>query len=254
MNSFFEVSSYGISDQGLIRKNNEDVWGSLPSQNFFVLADGMGGHNAGEIAAREAVDSLVTHVKNIFSSSRKENKHPEHLAKHLQYAIQDTNCLIKEMACTHSAYSGMGTTLCCILLHKNQLIYANVGDSRIYRYRQSLDQISEDHSLKNHLLKKGKLTPENMERYPYKNRLTKALGTQSHIVPDIGFLDVFSGDIFFLCSDGLTDHLSDAEITQIINATSCIEEIANTLINEAKLKGGKDNITVVMVKLIEKNQ
>ncbi|MCX6988417.1 MAG: Stp1/IreP family PP2C-type Ser/Thr phosphatase [Chlamydiae bacterium] len=252
MTSFFEVVSFGISDQGLVRNNNEDVWGCLPSHQFFVLADGMGGHKAGEIAAQAAVDNISMSVRRIFSSSLKENSETDHIIQHLHYAIQDANCWVNQLAEENAAYTGMGTTLCCFLLHKNHLVYAHVGDSRIYQYTNGLKQLSEDHSLKNHLLKKGKLTIENMDRYPYKNRITKAIGTQLSVSPDIDYIRVEAGDIFFLCSDGLTDQLSDPEITDILNTSSCVEACSKQLVDRAKQKGGKDNITVVMIKIIDR--
>lgn len=252
MTPYFDVVSFGISDQGLVRQNNEDVWKCLPSHHFFVLADGMGGHKAGEIAAKEAVENLAMSVKRIFSSSQKENSEPGHIASHLHYAIQDANCWVKQLAEENDEYNGMGTTLCCFMLHKANLIYAHVGDSRIYRFKQELEQLSEDHSLKNHLLKKGKLTLENMNRYPYKNRITKAIGTQHLVTPDVDHIEVEPGDIFFLCSDGLTDHLSDDEITAILQSCDCIEKASKQLVEAAKEKGGKDNITIVMIKVLDK--
>ena len=255
MTQQFDVVSFGISDQGLVRQNNEDVWKSLPSHHFFVLADGMGGHKAGEIAAHEAVESLSMSIKRIFSSDRKENTEPEHIADHLHYAIQDANCWVKQLSEENESYAGMGTTLCCFMLHNDQLIYAHVGDSRIYRFNsvKQLEQLSEDHSLKNHLLRKGKLTLENMERYPYKNRITKAIGTQLFVIPDVDFIPVQAGDVFFLCSDGLTDHLSDEEIRRILSEYGCVEKASKILVDKAKAKGGKDNITIVMIKILSKN-
>jgi protein phosphatase len=252
MHSFFDIVSYGISDRGLVRKNNEDAWKSLPSHKFYVLADGMGGHQAGEIAANEAVENLSLSIRKMFSSQRKENTEPEQIVSHLYYAIQDANCWVKQLSEENLDFKGMGTTLCCFLLHKDTLVYAHVGDSRIYRYKYQLEQLSEDHSLKNHLFKKGKLTLENMERYPYKNRITRAIGTQHMVHPDVSFISVEAGDIFFLCSDGLTDHLSNLEIEKIISQNLSIQETTESLVDAAKMKGGRDNITVVMIKVLDK--
>lgn len=252
MKSFFEVISYGISDQGLVRKKNEDAWTCMQSHLFFALADGMGGHKAGEVASSEAIRNLSMSIKRIFSSSRKENSSIQELISHLHYAIQDANYRVKELAEEHEHYSGMGTTLCCCLLHQDHLIFANVGDSRVYRYRKGLKQLSEDHSLKNHLLKKGKLTEENKERYPYKNRITKALGTHTTLNPDVSYTPIEPGDIFFLCSDGLTDYVKDSEIEQILSQNKPVNELTDQLIDAAKSKGGRDNITVVMLHLVEK--
>ncbi|MBM3208153.1 MAG: Stp1/IreP family PP2C-type Ser/Thr phosphatase [Chlamydiae bacterium] len=252
MTSFFDVISFGISDIGHVRDKNEDVWKSLPSHFFFVVADGMGGHKAGEIAAREAVDNLSESITRIFSSYQNKNTETDHIIGHLYYAIQDANYWVKDLAEKNKDYAGMGTTICCFLIHKNKLIYAHVGDSRIYRFNKELNQLSEDHSLKNYLLKKGKLTKENVERYPYKNRITKAIGTQTQVIPDIDYIDIEPGDIFFLCSDGLTDHLSNDHITNILKQTDCVENASQKLVEEAKKRGGRDNITVLMIKILEK--
>lgn len=252
MRSFFDVVSYGLSDQGLVRKKNEDAWASLPSHLFFAIADGMGGHKAGEVASKEAIDNLSMSIKRIFSSKRKENSHLSDIITHLHYAIQDANYRVKELADKNVQYTGMGTTLCCFLLHQQHIIFANVGDSRIYRYRKGLKQLTEDHSLKNHLLKKGKLTEENKERYPYKNRITKALGTHTLLTPDVSYTAIEPGDIFFLCSDGLSDYVQDSEIEAIVSQNKSIEDLTKDLIEAAKDKGGRDNVTVVMVHIVKK--
>lgn len=253
MPSLYDVISYGISDRGLVRKKNEDAWTCLPSHRFFAVADGMGGHKAGEVASKEAINHLTLSIRRIFSSSRRENSDLIDILTHLHLAIKETNYKVKELSEQHEQYNGMGTTLCCLLLHKQHLIFANVGDSRIYRYRKGLHQLSEDHSLKNHLLKKGKLTEENKERYPYKNRLTKALGTHMSLTPDVSYTSAEPGDIFFLCSDGLTDYVEDQEIEKIVSQAKPLERIAEELVDAAKAKGGKDNITVVIIHVVEKS-
>ena len=254
MTSFFDVISFGISDIGHVRDKNEDVWKSLPSHFFFVVADGMGGHKAGEIAAKEAVENLSESITRLFSRPERENTETDHIIGHLYYAIQDANYWVKDLAEKDKDLAGMGTTICCFLVHKDKLVYAHVGDSRIYRFNQNLSQLSEDHSLKNHLLKKGKLTKENMERYPYKNRITRAIGTQAQVIPDIDYIDAEVGDIFFLCSDGLTDHLSNDEIHSILASSPCVESASKQLVQQAKSKGGRDNITVLMIKIMEKKK
>lgn len=253
MSKVFDVISFGISDRGLVRKKNEDFWHSHSSHQFYVLADGMGGHRAGDVAAKEAVNNLISSIERIYQSHQKENIDIDHIATHLHYAIQDANCYVKQLASEKEELQGMGTTLSCVLVHKGTLIIGHIGDSRIYRYKNTLKQLTEDHTLRNHLLKKGKLTLENVERYPYKNRITRALGTHDMVVPDIDFIVLEPDDVFFLCSDGLTDHLKDEEISYILKNYSCIEKASKILVEAAKKKGGRDNITVVMIKILEKS-
>jgi protein phosphatase len=226
----YSVESFGISDLGLARNNNEDVFHEIPMHNFFVLADGMGGHNAGEIAAKEVVHHLSTSVSQLFSSQ--ENHLPfEEIPLHLHQAIIKANSWVHQLSEQKAEFSGMGTTLCCLLLHHDSLIYANVGDSRIYRFRDRLEQLTEDHA--------------SLE----KNMITRAIGTSPSVEPDICVTPIKSNDVYFLCSDGLTDFVSDEELSSILTNHSCIKTASQRMIEAAKNKGGGDNITVLMVKV-----
>lgn len=239
MSSCYTIESFGISDLGLKRSNNEDVFHELPSLRFFVLADGMGGHNAGEVAAREVVYHLSTSIHQLFSSSEETKNSLEHLPNHLHKAIQNANLWVHELSEQKAEFCGMGTTLCCLLLHQNSLVYAHVGDSRIYRFRTFLEQLTEDHSL----IKKQENSANG------KNIITRAIGTTPHVSPDISIAPVEPNDIYFLCSDGLTDFVSDEELSLILQEHSCIKTASKKMIEAAKNKGGCDNITVLMIKV-----
>jgi serine/threonine protein phosphatase PrpC len=236
----YSVESFGISDLGLVRSNNEDVFHEIPLHRFFVLADGMGGHNAGEIAAKEVVHHLSTSVCQFFSS---QENYYEDLPSQLHQAILKANLWVHALSEQKKELSGMGTTLCCLLLHQESLIYAHVGDSRIYRFRESLQQLTEDHS------------PLNAPPTANKNIITRAIGTNPSVEPDISLSKVEPGDIYFLCSDGLTDFVSDEELCDILNKNhSCIKTTSQRMIESAKNKGGSDNITVLMIKIIHDSQ
>lgn len=237
----YSVESFGISDLGPVRDNNEDVFHEIPLHRFFVLADGMGGHNAGEIAAKEAVHHLSTSVCQFFSSQ--DTFYHEDLPSQLYQAILKANLWVHALSEQKKELSGMGTTLCCLLVHKESLIYAHVGDSRIYRFRKNLEQLTEDHSLLNTTPTAGK------------NIITRAVGTNPSVEPDISLSKVEPNDIYFLCSDGLTDFVSDEELTDIlIKNRSCIKTASTRMIETAKNKGSSDNITVLMIKIIHDKQ
>lgn len=243
----YKLQSFSISEIGPSRKNNEDVFLEMPEHAFFALADGMGGHNAGEVAAQEAIINLSEGIEKL-SLTQPWSLQP--LISQIQRAVCSANTWVYHLSQNHSSFNGMGTTLSCFLIHKESLLFAHVGDSRLYRYREEkLIQLTEDHSLRAQLLKKGKLKPEEAHTFPQKNIVTKAVGTTKKVVPDVGTTSIQTGDIYFLCSDGLTDLLSDPEIEPIFKSHTCIEEISQKLIRSALEKGGKDNITIVMVKV-----
>lgn len=243
------IESYGISDIGLVRSNNEDVWTILSEQHCFILADGMGGHQAGEVAAQEAVSYLSQQVKTLFSTKTQLQMH--HLEDAIQRILLKTNTHVYSLSLQDKALQGMGTTLCMTLVIDATIIYAHIGDSRIYRVRrQRIDRLTQDHSLRDEMLAKGELSPEMIINFPYKNVITRAIGTHAQVIPEIQASRVLPGDIYFLCSDGLTDSLSDAEILSIILESPNIKEAADSLVREAKLMGGNDNITIIIFKIL----
>lgn len=231
------IESYGISDIGLSRSNNEDVWAELPQYNFYVLADGMGGHRAGEVAAKEAVMQICDSIDALFSGEEKISL--EKATAGLKKAFFEANRWVLTLSQNHPELSGMGTTLCCLLLLDHTLIYGHVGDSRIYRFREKLTCLTQDHSQR--------------QSSTYKTMLTRAVGTTSSVEPDIHTTKIQQGDIYFACSDGLTDYVSEPEIENILKKAASIKEACFELVEAAKTAGGNDNITLVVIRSYEKN-
>lgn len=248
MNHFpFKLTSYGLSDVGLVRSNNEDVWAFVKENGFFALADGMGGHNAGEIAAKEAVRFVCSSIEELFVSSEK-NWNVFDLCSFTKLSIENANSWVHHLGRKKKEYKGMGTTLCTLLFHERSLIYGHVGDSRIYRFREGqLDQLTIDHSLRNEMIAKGKFHESSSKPFPYNNVLTRAIGTHGEVEAEIHIAPVNPHDLYLMCSDGLTDCVSDQEISSILKKTEDPKEITLALIDIAKQKGGNDNITIVSV-------
>ncbi len=230
---------YGHSDIGQSRVQNEDVWAALPECGFFALADGMGGHKAGEVAAKETLDFLLQSIKKISKEDVLE------LIIEMRHAIELANQHVYRMGSKIREYHKMGTTLCCLLWKKETIIHAHVGDSRIYRFRNhQLELLTKDHSLFAEWLSKGKTctTP-----YPYRHVITRSIGTPKKANPEIAITYALPNDIFFLCSDGITDVLSLEEMENILQNHSEIEKATHFLIETAKRKRSSDNMTVLMV-------
>lgn len=245
----YKLSSAGISDIGLVRQNNEDVWAQLPKKKFYVLADGMGGHKAGEVAAREAVAKLVDIIDNDpeIASGNVDFDEARLLINH---AIQEANNHVFKLGRQDPELRGMGTTLCCLYFHPEGLVYAHVGDSRIYRLRhKKLQQMTKDHSLLREMLELGQLDEQQAGDFHYKNIITKAVGTEAHVHPSVRLVDVLDQDIYLICSDGLSDMVSKEEIESILSQKNTPKEMSEKLVALANKHGGNDNITVVIVKV-----
>lgn len=245
----YKILAFGQTDIGLVRQNNEDVWAELPSLRFFVLADGMGGHQAGEIAAREAVNGICKEIKKKFGHGH-ESMTLRQAHDDVRDAIQHTNSIVYKMGRSDPDLRGMGTTICCLKFHEKGLIYGHIGDSRIYRLRdRKLAQLTQDHSLLRELVDMGQLNEQQATDFLYKNIITKAVGTESSVEPAVHVTEVLSGDIYLMCTDGLSDLLARKEIETILNNSASLNEAAMKLVSEAKEKGGHDNVTVVMAKV-----
>jgi len=245
----YKIAIYGTSDIGLVRQNNEDFWAQVPEEQFCALADGMGGHQAGEIAAKEAVSRLCQLFHEQVASSSKTMEETKRI---LYVLIQEVNSFIFRMGREREMWHGMGTTLCCLCFHPEGLIYGHVGDSRIYRFRRSqLMQLTHDHSLLREMLDLGQLNSQQASEFAYKNIITRAIGTEPYVEPSVQNASVEVEDLFMMCSDGLTDLLSHDEMEQILSCTPEVE-MHKQLVKRAKLRGGYDNITVVLVKVQDK--
>ena len=225
---------YQKTHVGKVRKNNEDSL--LVTDNIFVAADGMGGAAAGEVASQMLVDT----VKNFLSTI------PEPLDENiLSKAILKSNAAILREAKQNSNLRGMGTTATILYLYKNQAYFAHVGDSRLYRLKNStLEQITLDHSYVESLVRKGELTPAQAKVHPMKNLLTQAVGAMEDIKVETGNFRVDGNEIFMLCTDGLTNMVDDDQIKNILSESS---DPAEDLIQAALYNGGNDNVTAIVV-------
>lgn len=246
----YKVLTVGLSDIGLVRQNNEDVWAEQPSIGFLVLADGMGGHKAGEVAAREAVEALCRALKKKILPSKTYTL--VEFQDLLKRAIVYANGIVYKMGHAQYDLRGMGTTLCCLLFHQEGLVFAHVGDSRIYRWRGGvLEQLTKDHSLLRDLVDQGQLNDNEATDFLYKNIITKAVGTEPKVAPSMQTTTVSLEDVYLMCSDGLSDLLSSQEIANVLQYAPSLEQAAQTLIDQANAAGGRDNITVVIAKVQE---
>lgn len=231
---------------GLVRQNNEDVWASLPKYGIYVIADGMGGHQAGEVASREAVYFFLSYIQN--QLEKKEGAGVEAAREMMWAALMATNRFIFELAHSHELLRGMGTTFCALHFYEEWVVYGHVGDSRIYRLRERmLQQLTKDHSLIAELMDRGETGEQRMREG--KSVITRAIGTEDSVQPDVKVAQAFVGDQYLLCTDGLTDMLSPKEIEYILLEPLTVEERVRSLIVQAKKRGGYDNITAVLIHL-----
>lgn len=240
-----KLSVFGLSDPGLVRGKNEDSWSILKEHDFFVLADGMGGHQAGEIASKTAVELLCELVKDKFVQETVEDKN---LPGKILHCVKEVNQMIFEHGSSHPDLRGMGTTLCCLHVQPNGYTCVHVGDSRIYLFRGGkLIQVTKDHSLMSEMLDKGTLQESGIPSFQYKHILTRAIGTELDVEPSVNLGEVLPGDLFLICSDGLTDMISDDVIEKTLTTFEDVEKTAHTLVDLAKEQGGNDNVTVVLI-------
>ncbi len=232
------------SDQGLVRNNNEDALIASPEQGLFGVCDGMGGHAAGEIASTLASSALREQV-----SSCRANP-----GEALREGIELANNRIFEEQAQNPLYRGMGTTVSALWLSprgESDCWVVHVGDSRIYRKNASgLSQITIDHSPVYRLYQQGHLSKDQMRRHPHKNLLDRSLGVMPMVEPDVFETQAASGDVFLVCSDGLTDELTDREIREILSENP-LEEAAAQLVAQAKATGGRDNISLILIQILE---
>lgn len=247
----YKLASFGLSDIGLVRKNNEDYWDEIPNLQFFALADGMGGHRAGEVASKEAIHALMDILNKTIGDSV-ETLDLSEMHGIIQYAIEYANQTIYKLSTKDIELRGMGTTLCCLLFNPQGLIYAHVGDSRIYRLREGkLDQLTKDDSLLRQLREAGHVRSGSSDGSSYKGIITKAIGTEKTVDPSVHITEIMDQDVYLMCTDGLSDMLKLKEIEKILNSYSDVQVAGKTLVACAKEKGGFDNVTVVLTKVYD---
>lgn len=232
------------SDQGKVRNSNEDACiANLPSKTFLV-ADGMGGHAAGEIASQIAASTVEEFLTKSDSDSNSENL--------LRQAVEEANTRVYETQMEKPEYRGMGSTLTVLYFSSSRFYVAQVGDSRAYLFRNgALNQLTQDHSVVWPLYENGILTKEDISKHPQKNLITRSIGTYPQVDVDLQNNAAHEGDIFLLCSDGLTDVLTDQDIARtLISNRKSTQELADRLVDAANEAGGPDNITVIVVRLL----
>ena len=237
------MKSYSLTDTGRVRSMNEDYVfvserpiGRL--SNLFVVADGMGGHNAGERASSYAVEVLLQSIR------KNKEKTP---VKVMRRAIESANDMVYQESISSDRSRGMGTTMVAAVICKDRLYVANVGDSRLYIINSQIRQITKDHSLVEEMVRLGKLTKEEGRNHPDKNIITRAVGAEETVQIDCFEERIGIRDVVLLCSDGLTNMVSDEQIQQIIKTEKNLQKAAELLVETANRNGGRDNITVLLI-------
>lgn len=240
------MNTFSITDTGRVRTSNQDyvfceenAVGSFP--NLFIVADGMGGHKAGDTASRMCVEEVVKQIRDA------ERRTPVSV---LIQAVEAANKAVYEHSLTSDELTGMGTTIVGTTIVGDTAYVINVGDSRLYQLREELKQITVDHSLVEEMVKSGEILKDEMRTHPNKNIITRALGTDTVVRPDCFEIEVKQGDVILLCSDGLTNMIEDYEIEKILKDNlEDLEQAGKKLVDMANQNGGKDNISVVLVRL-----
>lgn len=237
------LKTFSITDIGKKRKVNQDYVytsenpiGNLP--NLFIVADGMGGHNAGDFASKLTVETVLNEIADSFE------KNP---VKILGKAIQTANDVIRKKAGEVPDMEGMGTTLVAATCLGKYMYVANVGDSRLYVVGKGIRQITKDHSLVEEMVRIGTISHLEARNHPDKNIITRAIGASVEVEPDFFTVELEENDIVLLCSDGLTNMLEDEEIRMILSGGRDIVEQAQSLVDAANANGGRDNISVVLI-------
>ena len=249
---FLKISVFGTTDVGKVREINEDSFlisgfEGGDSLGYVLLSDGMGGHNAGEVASLTAVNT----VKNELDKTISEKEHDK-IVYNILSSIDYANSKVFELSVHDISKSGMGATFVAAYIVDDKLYVANIGDSRAYLINKNETvQITVDHSVVQELVERGSITPEEAKVHPDKNIITRAVGTEAFVDADLFEYSLKDGDFILLCSDGLSEMVSEDLFKQIIDKNEEIEDAAKELVNIANDNGGRDNITVVIIKCFE---
>lgn len=239
------MKTFSLTDIGVVRESNQDYVfssespvGSLP--NLFIVADGMGGHNAGDFASKYTVEQIVGYIKNCPMTN------PIDI---IRGAVNKANAGLMACAKDDVNLSGMGTTVVILTIIDGIAHVGNVGDSRLYLQRDALVQITKDHSLVQEMVRMGEMAVDEAKHHPDKNIITRAVGAFEELEMDFFDFPVSEGDCIMMCTDGLTNMVDDAEISRIVRNGCDVSERVRQLIAEANRAGGKDNITVAMIEI-----
>ncbi len=251
MASHFTLFMAGKTDTGLTRDHNEDFIAWDAEQGLALLADGMGGHKAGDIASRMSVECIKKNLRPVLErpSPASGDKDTGPLASLLDKAINEANDTVFTAGEANAQQKGMGTTLVVLVLHDDRVLVAHVGDSRLYRlHGRELMAVTHDHSLVREMMAEGMMTEEEAQDSPFTHVITQAVGVREAVDAEIQEFEAVPGDVYLLCSDGLTDAVEDCEIAETLLAVQGNwERAAQRLVDLANQHGGRDNISVVIV-------
>ncbi len=247
------MNAFGLSHVGRQRQHNEDSFLVEDTAKLFLVADGMGGHAAGEIASRIAVDSIsefIVHTKEDDGTwPHAYDEHYKRSTNRLMAAVRMANTRVLEAMRKDARLRGMGTTVVACLADKDFMSFAHVGDSRAYLIRdKQLSRLTNDHSWVFEQVQAGMLTEAEAEKHPLRNVITRALGGALQVVPDASEIECQPGDVYLLCSDGLTGMVPENEILRVVTQNEDLETACQELIAAANERGGLDNVTAVLVK------
>ena len=250
-----QIKAFGITDVGLKREGNEDSFSTEDDLGLFIIADGMGGHLAGDVASRIAVEIITKSYGKWLNNETREDELfglPDHSlttrGNYIHSSIRLANRVIYEMAMEYEQYHGMGTTVVSLIVNHDLIIAANVGDSRIYLVRDGrIERLSKDHTIVAEQMEMGMMTEEEAETSPLKHILTRNLGSAETVNADVFEIEPSKNDRFILCSDGLTDLVNDEEILEITLQENQPENLCQQLIDKVLKRGAHDNTTIVSV-------
>ena len=240
----------GISDLGMVREGNEDAIAMLPEIGLAILADGMGGHQAGEVASNIAVDVVSCHFIERTDAELTKPGHHVSDKQIIHDAIKLANATVHSMSKSQQQYHGMGSTVVVSLCRGNKIYVGHVGDSRLYRFRDDkLKQLTQDHSLVQEMVNQGLMNEEQARHSVNKNLVTRALGVEADVEVSVIEDELRQNDVYLMCSDGLNDVLSDVLIEQMLSTYSAnLENAAKQMVDTVNAKGGPDNVSVILIK------
>ena len=251
LSSFLEIAS--ATHSGMVRSHNEDSIASDPSLGLAVLADGMGGYNAGEVASGIAVALIVDEMKRMLADRAAADLTSAQIEALIAEVAGKANAAIYQAAQGNSQYSGMGTTLVLALWHDRRIVVAHVGDSRLYRLRgDALEQVTRDHSVLQEQIDSGMITREQAKHAQHKNLVTRAVGIDPQVEAEVHTYPAQVNDIYLLCSDGLPDMVADEDIRVTLASLRVnLPLAAQQLVQQANDNGGRDNVSVILVRVLK---
>jgi protein phosphatase len=255
MNLSQALEIVSCTDPGIVRSHNEDSIAADAAKGLVVLADGMGGYNAGEVASGMATTVITTELQRLLDERPAHDLDPDtgrsRAEALLREQIAKANTSIYQAAQSQPQYAGMGTTLVAAMFHDNKVTVAHIGDSRLYRLRgEDFTQVTRDHSLLQEQIDSGMITPEQAKFSQNKNLVTRALGIDATVEPELHEYETRVGDIYLLCSDGLNDMVSDEDMGMTLQTLAAnLQLAAQQLVQMANDNGGRDNVSVILVRI-----